>query len=57
MSPIFGSFMKPDAKIIISGIIIERCDEVMEAMEKNGFKRIEIRENGGWAAAEFEKNN
>lgn len=57
MSPIFGSFMKPDAKLIISGIIIERCDEVMAAMEKNGFKRIVLRENGGWAAAEFEKNN
>ncbi len=57
MSPIFGSFMKPDAKIIISGIIIERCEEVMEAMEKNGFRRIELCENGGWAAAEFEKNN
>ena len=57
MSPIFGSFMKPDAKIIISGIIIERCEEVMEAMERNGFRRIELCENGGWAAAEFEKNN
>lgn len=56
MSPIFGSFMKPDGKIIISGIIIERCDEVMAAMKENGFRRIELCENGGWAAAEFEKN-
>lgn len=56
MSPIFGRFMKADGKIIISGIIIERCDEVMTAMEKNGFRRVELRENGGWAAAEFEKN-
>ncbi len=57
MSPIFGGFMKPEGKIIISGIIIERCDEVMAAMEKNGFRRVELRENGGWAAAEFEKNS
>ncbi|MGN1090673.1 MAG: 50S ribosomal protein L11 methyltransferase [Huintestinicola sp.] len=55
MSPIFARFMSDDAVIIISGIIIERCDEVMQAMADNGFERIEIRENGGWAAASFIK--
>lgn len=55
MSPIFGSFMVPHGRIIISGIIIERCDEVMEAMKNNGFIRTELRESGGWAAAAFEK--
>ena len=54
MAPIFGKFLVPHGKIIISGIIIERCDEVMEAMEKNGFARTELRESGGWAAASFE---
>ena len=54
MAPIFGEFLVPHGRIIISGIIIERCSEVMEAMEKNGFIRTELRESGGWAAAAFE---
>lgn len=55
MSPIFHEFIRQEAIVIISGIIIERCDEVMEAMENNGYERIELRENGGWAAAAFKK--
>ena len=54
MAPIFGQFLVPHGRIIISGIIIERCSEVMEAMENNGFIRTELRESGGWAAAAFE---
>ena len=54
MSPIFKSFLKPDGRIIISGIITERCNEVMESMERNGFNRVELRECNGWAAAAFE---
>ncbi|MGN0665063.1 MAG: 50S ribosomal protein L11 methyltransferase [Huintestinicola sp.] len=53
MSPIFGRFLKKLGTIIISGIIIERCSEVMEAMENNGFKRDRLVESGGWAAAAF----
>lgn len=55
MAPLFGSFLVPKGRIIISGIIIERCDEVMEAMAANGFERTELRESGGWAAAAFVK--
>jgi ribosomal protein L11 methyltransferase len=57
MSPLFGGFIKKNGIIIISGIIIERCDEVMEAMAKNGYERTELRENGGWAAAAFINKN
>ncbi|MGN0643127.1 MAG: 50S ribosomal protein L11 methyltransferase [Huintestinicola sp.] len=53
MSGIFGRFLAPMGTIIISGIITERCSEVMEAMEQNGFKRLCLRESGGWAAAAF----
>ena len=53
MAPLFGSFLAQNGRIIISGIIIERCDEVMAAMENNGFVRTELRESGGWAAAAF----
>ena len=55
MAPLFGDFLVPMGTVIISGIIIERCDEVMAAMEKAGFKRTELRESGGWAAASFVK--
>ena len=53
MSPLFKTFIKKDGVIIISGIIIERCDEVMKAMEDNGYRRIELRDSNGWAAAAF----
>lgn len=57
MSPLFKTFIKHSGIIIISGIIIERCDEVMKAMEENGYKRIELKESSGWAAAAFTNLN
>ena len=53
MGPLFKTFIKKDGIIIISGIIIERCDEVFQAMESNGYNRIELRDSNGWAAAAF----
>lgn len=53
MSPIFKSFMKSDAVIIISGIISERCNEVFKAMENEGFSLVEKRESELWVAAAF----
>ena len=55
MSGIFGKFLVDNGKIIISGIILERCDDVMAAMDKAGFERTGLRESGGWAAAAFVK--
>lgn len=55
MSSIFGEFLAEGGVIIISGIITERCAEVMDAMEKNGFRRLALREADGWAAAAFEQ--
>ncbi len=53
MSPIFGNFLKKDGILIVSGIITERCDEVISAISTKGFAHIETKENNGWAAAVF----
>ncbi len=42
-------FLKKDGIFIASGIIIERKDEVLAAIEKS-FKVIEVYEKSGWAA-------
>ena len=43
-------FMKPDGTFICSGIIIERKDEVLEALEEAGLKIKDVRTMGEWAA-------
>ena len=48
MSPLFGSFMKPDATLLVSGIIDERLDEVNAALSENGFKVRQSRNEEGW---------
>ncbi len=51
MSGLFGSFLKPEGSLIVSGIIIERADEVLNELEAKGFEKINVREKEGWAAA------
>lgn len=53
MSPIFENFIKSGSVLIVSGIIIERCDEVLDAIKAKGFTHLETREKDGWAAAAF----
>lgn len=53
MSDKFAGFLKPKGKLIISGIIDSRKDEVLEAVKSNGFALIEIREKDDWVAASF----
>ena len=48
MSPLFGSFMKPEGTLLVSGIIDERMDEVTAALTGNGFKIKESRNEEGW---------
>ncbi len=48
MSSLFASFMKEDARLIVSGIIDERLDEVMEALAENGFAAISSKNEAGW---------
>ena len=50
MLPDIGQFMHEKTTLVISGIIDERCNDVYESINENGFKIInEIHENG-WCA-------
>lgn len=50
MSTMFRSFLNPNGKIILSGIITERADEVIEAVKAAGFTILLVEESDGWAA-------
>lgn len=54
MSPIFERFLKKGGTLILSGIITERADEVIEAVKSKGYTLVEIREKDGWAAISFD---
>ena len=49
MSPLFHSVLKSGAYLIASGIISERCNEVKDALEKNGFSIIETDDEDDWS--------
>ena len=48
MTPDVGRYMKEDAVLLASGIIAERCDDVVECFEKNGFKIVEKLTDKDW---------
>ncbi|WP_432664583.1 50S ribosomal protein L11 methyltransferase [Wukongibacter baidiensis] len=50
LSKDIGKFMKPEAKFIASGIILDKVDEVAEELDKNGLKVMTIERLGEWAA-------
>lgn len=51
MSGLFKGFLKPDGYLIVSGIITERADEVLDVLEEKGFSNIKVHEKEGWVAA------
>lgn len=51
MSGYFGKFLKAQGYLIVSGIIIERADEVLDVLEQAGFTKLAVNEKEGWAAA------
>lgn len=53
MRSIFRQKLKNNGILIISGIIIERKDEVVNAVVESGFKVIETAEGEGWAAVKL----
>lgn len=53
MSGYFSGFVKDAGKLIVSGIIDARCDEVLSAIESCGFELIEKHSREDWNAAYF----
>lgn len=51
MKQLFRQFLRPEGTLIVSGIIMERRDEVLDQLKKAGFALLEVREREGWAAA------
>ena len=55
MAPLFPQFLKKTGTLIISGIIVERKDVVIAAMEAQGFVVTDCREKEGWAAVKLKQ--
>lgn len=55
MAPLFSQFLKKTGTLIISGIIVERKEEVIAAMEAQGFVVTDCREKEGWAAVKLKQ--
>ncbi len=50
MTPDVYPFMSEKTVLLASGIISERCHDVVECFEKHGFKIVERAEDNGWCA-------
>lgn len=48
--PDIKDFMDESSVLIISGIIDERCGDVYESIEKNGFHKVDEAHENGWCA-------
>ncbi len=53
MKDFFVRYLKKDGILIISGIIEERMDEVVDAVESVGFKKHDVNVKEGWAAVKL----
>ena len=50
MSPDVGALMHKDTVLLVSGIILERSDDVVEALESHGLKVVERVVDNDWCA-------
>ena len=57
MKDFFVRYIKNGGILIVSGIIEERMEEVLSAIENAGFTRQKVSIKEGWAAAQFVMNN
>ena len=55
MKDYFKRYLKDGGYLIVSGIIEERMEEVLSAIEECGFTRLGVNVKEGWAAAQFAK--
>lgn len=53
MSGLFGGFLKQGGRLVVSGIIDMRKDEVLDTIKAQGFELLEIKEKEDWVAAAF----
>ncbi|MCR5717909.1 MAG: 50S ribosomal protein L11 methyltransferase [Oscillospiraceae bacterium] len=51
MSGLFRGFLKENGNLIVSGIISERADEVLDVLGEAGFTLVKRQEKEGWCAA------
>ena len=49
-APVIPQLLKPDGKLIASGIIADRLDEVLDALKENGLEAVEICSGEDWRA-------
>lgn len=54
MSPYFMEFVRKGGKLVVSGIIEKRRDEVVSAITEKGFVLIEENQRGDWIACSFD---
>ncbi|MEZ3439564.1 MAG: 50S ribosomal protein L11 methyltransferase [Oscillospiraceae bacterium] len=48
MSPLFEEFLNDGGKLMVSGVIDERVDEVTAALSENGWKVVNAKNEEGW---------
>lgn len=51
----FARYLRKNGVLIVSGIITERMDEVIDAIVSAGFEKTEVNTKEGWAAVKFVK--
>ncbi len=55
MTPYFAGFLRDSGRLIVSGIIDERREEVIEGIKSAGFELMEQKSSNDWNAAYFIK--
>ncbi len=53
MKEYFLRYLNENGTLIVSGIIVERMEEVITEIESVGFTKCEVNEKEGWAAVKF----
>ena len=50
MTPDVGKYLAGDGILLVSGIIVERSQDVIDSLAANGFRIVERAEENGWCA-------
>lgn len=51
MAPLFARYLKTEGTLVVSGIISERAQEVLDVLQQHGLTLQQMREESDWAAA------